>query len=81
MHLNMGFHVRKPVFGADAQSDQHLCFSRIRKNHIETCYNVNFELVSVDEETGLSFALLETQKTCFLMSWPIYAAYVKCIHS
>ena len=45
-------------------------------NHIYTCYerNFNFYLACLAEETGLKFAMLETQKTDFLALWPVLLA-------
>ena len=60
--------------GADqpAQSDQHLCYSLSEKYISQACFMLNFIfwLVSVAEETGLSLALLKTQKTGFVASRP-----------
>ena len=43
---------------------------------LATCEISNFKLVSVTEETGLSLALLETQKTGFVATRPIYEAWL-----
>ena len=88
----MGFNARKPVFDVCKQqrhrpacksvwSDQCFCYALIGEYHILTCYKQIFKLVSVAQETGLSLALSETQKTGFVVLIPKYSKTCRAFSS
>ena len=59
---------------ASEQSDQRLCYSVSGMYYNSTCYNQIsiFYLFSVAEQTGLSLTSLETRKTGYLATRPMY---------
>ena len=64
---------RRPAF-ATGQTDQHLCFLLIGRNHLSTCYKRNFNFLPYlgGLEHWFGYVLVGNPEYCFLATRPRY---------